>query len=103
MTACLASVFTGGIGSILQQRFIQRQTTHVPTSVKLFYQHCIELFWVILLLVSQERHHLWQNGFFGGWNHWTLLVSLTMWFAFLSGSAISANISAIAGAFAIAV
>jgi hypothetical protein len=103
MSACLASVFTGGIGSILQQRFIQRQATTVPPSIKLFYQHAIELFWVILLLISQERAHLWQNGFFGGWNHWTALVSLTMWFAFLSGSAISANISAIAGAFAIAV
>jgi len=44
-----------------------------------------------------------NNGFFGGWNHWTCIVTMVLWLAMLSGSAISSYISAIAGAFAIAV
>jgi len=105
MTACIISVATGGIGSILQQRFMQRQAKQVPVSIKLLYQHVIELSLVMMVVQSRtvDRHQLWSEGFFGGWNHWTFIVTVTMWFAFLSGSAISANISAIAGAFAIAV
>jgi len=105
MTACLLSVATGGFGSVLQQRFMQKQAQDVPVSIKLWYQHVIELCLVMTLLASrsEDRHHLWDQGFFGGWNHWTFLVTATMWFAMLTGSAISANISAIAGSFAIAV
>jgi len=105
MTACLLSVATGGFGSVLQQRFMQRQAQDIPVSIKLWYQHVIELCLVMTLLLSrsEDRHHLGESGFFGGWNHWTFLVTVTMWFAMLTGSAISANISAIAGSFAIAV
>jgi len=105
MTACMVSVITGGIGSILQQRFMQRQAKNVPVSIKLLYQHVIELSLVMMVVQSRsvDRNHLWTEGFFGGWNHWTFVVTVVMWFAMLSGSAISANISAIAGAFAIAV
>lgn len=105
MTACMISIGTGGFGSILQQRFMQRQAKHVPVSIKLLYQHVLELFLVMVVVQSrtEDRHHLWTNGFFSGWNHYTFVVTVTMWFAFLCGSAISANISAIAGAFAIAV
>lgn len=105
MTACLISVGTGAFGSILQQRFMQRQAKHVPVSVKLLYQHIIELFLVMTVVQSRtvDRNHLLTAGFFGGWNLWTFIVTVTMWFAMLSGSAISANISALAGAFAIAV
>jgi len=105
MCACLASVATGGFGNILQQRFMQKQSKAIPVSVKLFYQHIIELFLVLVLLQlrSEARNHLWTYGFFGGWNQWTTVVSVTMWFSFLSASAISAYISAIAGAFAVAV
>jgi len=102
MSACLLSVATGGFGSILQQHFMQGQAKAIPVSIKLFYQHVIELFWVMILL-SSDRNQLWTDGFFAGWNRWTFLVSLAMWFSFLSASAISANISALAGAFAIAV
>merc|ERR1719326_2338589 len=52
---------------------------------------------------TEDRNRLMNNGFFGGWNHWTCVVTVTMWGAMLSGSAISSYISAIAGAFAIAV
>jgi hypothetical protein len=105
MTACLISVCTGGFGSILQQRFMQRQAKGVPVSIKLLYQHIIELTMVIMVVQSRplDRHHLWRNGFFSGWNHWTCLVTVTMWLAMLSGSAIGAYISALSGAFAIAV
>lgn len=105
ITACLASVATGGFGNILQQRFMQKQAKGIPVSVKLFYQHAIELFIVLMLLQlrSEGRARLWEHGFFGGWSRWTAGVSVTMWFSFLSASAISAYISAIAGAFAVAV
>lgn len=105
IVACLTSVATGGFGSILQQRFMQKQAKAVPVSVKLFYQHIIELVLVVLLLYSRPegRSRLWSHGFFGGWNQWTTIVSITMWFSFLSASAISAYISALAGAFAVAV
>merc|ERR1719454_959834 len=105
MTACLISVGTGACGSILAQRFMQKQANNVPVSIKLLYQHVIELFLVMMLVQSRavDRQRLWNNGFFSGWNHWTCAVTVTLWFAMLSGSAISANISAIAGAFAIAV
>jgi hypothetical protein len=105
MTACLISVGTGACGSILMQRFMQKQAMHVPVSIKLLYQHVVELFLVMVVVQSrtEDRNRLWNNGFFGGWNHWTCIVTVTMWFAFLSGSAITANISSIAGAFAIAV
>jgi len=105
MTACLISVGTGACGSILAQRFMQTQAKHVPVSVKLLYQHVIELLFVMVVVQSrtEDRNRLMINGFFGGWNHWTCVVSVTMWFAMVSGSAISSYISAIAGAFAIAV
>lgn len=105
LTACLLSVGTGACGSLLAQRFMQRQAKHVPVSVKLLYQHVIELLLVVMVVHSrtEDRHRLWREGFFAGWNHWTCVVTVTMWFAFLSGSAISSYISAIAGAFAIAV
>merc|ERR1719198_2710158 len=54
-------------------------------------------------LRSEGRAQLWTHGFFKGWNQWAALASLTMWFSFLSASAISAYISALAGAFAVAV
>lgn len=105
MTACLISVATGACGSILMQRFMQRQAQHIPVSIKLLYQHVIELGLVMIVVHSRsdDRYRLWHNGFFSGWNHWTYVVTVVMWVAFLAGSAISANISAIAGAFAIAV
>jgi len=105
MTACMISVATGGVGSILQQKFMQKQARHVPVSVKLLYQHLFELCLVMMVVQSRtiDRNRLWYNGFFGGWNHWTFAVTITMWFAFLAGSTIASNISAIAGAFAIAV
>lgn len=105
MTACLISVGTGACGSILAQRFMQRQAKHVPVSVKLLYQHAIELCLVLVVVQSrtEDRHRLMINGFFGGWNHWTCIASVAFWFAMLTGSAISSYVSAIAGAFAIAV
>lgn len=105
VTACLASVATGGFGAIMQQRFMQKQARAVPVSVKLFYQHIFEfvLVIVILLLRSANRSRLWSEGFFSGWNHWAAIVTVTMWFSFLFASAVSAYISALAGAFAVAV
>merc|ERR1712054_54188 len=58
---------------------------------------------MLMNLRSEGRTRLWTQGFFGGWNQWTSLVSVIMWFSFLSASAISAYISALAGAFAVAV
>jgi hypothetical protein len=105
MTACLVSVGTGAFGSILAQRFQQKQAKNIPVSIKLLYQHVFELFLVMMLVQSRtvDRERLRNNGFFDGWNHWTCAVTVILWFGMLSGSAISANISAIAGAFAIAV
>lgn len=103
--ACLLSVATGGMGSILQQRFMQKQAKAVPISVKLLWQHAIELCLVIMLVLvrSKGRSRLLNEGFFSGWNKWACIVSVSMWFSFLTASAISAYISALSGAFAVAV
>jgi len=105
MTACMISIGTGACGSILAQRFMQTQARNVPVSIKLLYQHFIELLLVAVVVQSrtEDRIRLMNNGFFGGWNHWTCIVTMVLWLAMLSGSAISSYISAIAGAFAIAV
>eukprot|EP00931_Biecheleriopsis_adriatica_P051103 TRINITY_DN29612_c0_g1_i1.p1 TRINITY_DN29612_c0_g1~~TRINITY_DN29612_c0_g1_i1.p1 ORF type:complete len:398 (-),score=75.71 TRINITY_DN29612_c0_g1_i1:117-1310(-) len=105
VSACLVSTVTGGLGNILQQRFMQNQAKHIPISVKLLYQHIFS--WAVLVLLlgcKPENYNRFQaHGFFGGWNKWAVASSAAMWFSFLSASAVSTYISAIAGAFAVAV
>jgi len=111
---CLISVLTGGLGSVLQQRFMQRQAKAVLVSVKLLYQHVIELMLVLVLLgarfESAQRSgaprglsSLFAGGLLEGWNRWAYVVSAGMWLSFLAASSVSAYVSAIAGAFAVAV
>lgn len=98
---CVISSFTGGLGNTLQQRFFQSQAKGVPLSVKLFYQHLFALVFLVIMFVARpdNRNRLATEGFFGGWNRWAVIVCLNKWCRFYSASAISAYISALAGAF----
>eukprot|EP00928_Gymnodinium_smaydae_P004568 TRINITY_DN1154_c0_g3_i1.p1 TRINITY_DN1154_c0_g3~~TRINITY_DN1154_c0_g3_i1.p1 ORF type:complete len:427 (-),score=69.92 TRINITY_DN1154_c0_g3_i1:160-1302(-) len=103
--ACLGSVLTGGFGTILQQRFMQQEASAIPVSVKLLYQHLVELWIVVALMLLRDdsRSRLMTYGFFGGWNRWTFAVTIVLWLYTLAASSVTAYVSALTGAVAVAV
>ena len=102
---CGLSAVCSALGSILQQHFLQRKAPDMPLDAKLFYQHIIGFLVMVTALLSKPdaRARLLQQGFFDGWNEWTYICSAGMWVYFWTASAVTAQISAMAGAMGAAV
>lgn len=102
---CLVSVCLSSLATVLQQKFLQRQAPTVPLNAKLFYQHVIAFSVVVAKLFSNPASvsRLRVEGFFAGWNSWALAASLSTWLCYLTSTAVTAHVSAMAGAMAQAV
>jgi len=95
---CALSCVAGGMGSIMQQRFMQAQAAEVSVPIKLMYQHLLQLVLVsATMLRADTRARLAADGFFGGWSAVVCAASAVLWLSFLTSSAVCAYISAMAG------
>jgi len=100
LAICLTAETCQAAGCILQQQFIQQASKDIGTNIKLCYQHLIGLA-IMIITVLMHPHSLSRvvnDGFFYGWDHYTVATTCVMWLAFLAASTVTAYISALAGA-----